>query len=117
MADTHSNPTGLRSFSRVFCKEGAWPRKVVVASQRKMAVSCVSHHVQIRCPKLKLPAPVGDGGERGTDQEGTIRQTLIQHTHTHTHTTKYCPAHCLGAVTSDLFVDKEMMVCIVFPRP
>ena len=34
-----------------------------------LIVSCVSHHVQIRCPKLKLPAPVDDGGERGTDDE------------------------------------------------
>lgn len=36
----------------------------------------VGDHIHIRSPHLKLSLPVNDGGQRGTDQEGTFGVAL-----------------------------------------
>lgn len=45
-------------------------------------VTDVRDHVHVRGPHLKLSLPVNDGGERGADQEGTLRVTLGEKKHT-----------------------------------
>lgn len=39
-------------------------------------VSCVRHYIEVRCPHLKFPLPVDDGGERCADQERTFGVAL-----------------------------------------
>lgn len=39
-------------------------------------VSGVSHHVKIWSPHFKFPFPIDDGGEGGTNQEGSLGVTL-----------------------------------------
>ena len=39
--------------------------------------SVIDHHVQV-APTLKLPLPVGDGGERSDDQEGPADASTLQ---------------------------------------
>lgn len=47
-------------------------------SSTVVLVSCVSDNIEIRGPKLKLSAPVDNGGERSADQERSIGTTLTK---------------------------------------
>ena len=47
-------------------------------------VSIVGHNIEVWGPEFKLSLPVDNGGERSTDQEGTVGMTLvIKEKHTH----------------------------------